>query len=649
MNRSDRVTQRVLRSRLRSVDLASALFGERRFGYARHRLLAPALRSGLSAFLHALEAAALVLIFDPNWLYPIFSLRLFSAIGSSFFWGATEAIRQDIRFRAERGEWSHARLRYEQALGRGAAFSFLILASSALWVGYFSSLSDGFSVLGAYALALGVRLSLSLFARVVHAGPGALRRVPRPPWSLFLPDLLDGLGLFLFWRWAGPWSVALSIVAASVLSFVLSIRYSWHALRDHKLRPTRFAWGPFRPQEHVQWLALGVLGLAFAIPSGMVLRASAEPTALFWYSFRPLASLVAMVPMLYYIDLVRARKLGGAAELRWVEHVRWVFGWASLGLFGVLEVGRWTVDWGIPWYFPLLLSMFSWCSAFLFQSLLRTLTAPLSGRAVMQVVGSLVPSALCMVAAWATAAPLAEQVPAVAGAMLLGTFVLERWREPHRIHAVRGNEPRTLVAWMDSLPMGPIRMSIIEVDAPFGAPEASRLAKFLATDERMLVTRLGRRALLLAEQPVSVSKGDRALALAGWGVERHVVVGERPSLTLRALLDALPAPLRDALIHPPGVAPDLPARRGGSVGSWEELASLVRAAGGARCPPPFRWGSEEVVVYVKESGASKVSLLPQDMPSAVRREVRQHAWKSSICWALERLEKRETGTAQPTK
>jgi hypothetical protein len=649
MSRSAEVAAQIVWAKARQPDLASALFGGGEFAYGRYRLVAPILRSALSSFLHALEAAALVLIFDPDWLYPILSLRLFSAIGSGFLWGATEAVRQDIRTFVERAAWDDARRRYEEALGRGLLFAAVVLCVSAAWVLVFPAQVGVFSVIDAYALVLGVRLALSALARVVHAGPGALRRVPRPPWSMFVPDLLDGLGLFLFWRWAGPWSVALAVLASSVLNFTLSVWYSKRAVDESSLRPQQPRFRIQGLRSSAPWLTLGVLGLAFSIPHGMVLRAAGEPSALFWYSFRPLASLVSAVPMLYYVDLVRVRRVGIGAENHWVRHVRRAFSVAAVGLLVILETGRWTVDWGIPWYFPLVLGVFSWSSAFLFQALLRTLTRPISTRSAVVVVGSLLPSlGLWMAWVWIPA-PLPAQVLAMSGAVLLGAAVLDRHRGATVASVVRPGVPLSLVEWLESVPPGPVRVGVVEVSPPFGGREASRLARLLAADSRRHVTRIGRRLLLVAEPPDGFSGEERVVALAGWALERGVAIGPFPSAALQNLAGSLPQDLRDALWETGRPELRVESLERGRVGTWGELPGLVGAAGGGQCPRSGRWGEVECVAWVGEGGATQIRLLPLHWPAEQRRALRRSAWQTSIQRALARLQQRERAAAQPTK
>ncbi len=603
-----RLTASILRRRERLPLLSTALFGPRTMGYARRRLLFPMTRMTMMAFFHALEAAALLLIFDPRFLVPIISLRLGSSLASGAIWGATEALRQDLRALPARDPHHALGRRIEEALARTSFLAILLVVAAVLWVWRFPQVGPGyFSVIDAYVLALAFRVSLSWVSRTYHSGLLAKRRVYRPKWSLILPDLFDGLGLFIFWRLLGPWSIALTVVGSSLLHGALSYHYSRRGYRDAGMPLPRFLRrARLRlPSASLakRWGLSVCIGLSCELPSVFVLgqwhslAGGADATAaMLLYWARPFASFLSSIPRIYYVDLVGTGELGPIASRRLrrgITRVILVLG-TFLSLACMAGALLYATEQG-----ALALLLYLSASTFLAIFTLRALNFMIFGYA---------PSKL-------------EENPT------LGQFLESTRNSQSSCEAI-----------------------IFEL----GSKEPARIAHALAevTDrlEGASACRLGRRYLLCVS---TISRGHNEWLLAFAGTATPVTFSSRSSSgeqALRSLYESkdFPLSLRAMLAGPSDIGglqalitandPEAQVLRSDNwlrlkhqPGSLGDLRHAIRQYQGAFPPRAALWGQDQHLLLVLAKGRPDwMALINSKTPASAAADLRRQTWNLGI-------------------
>ena len=115
--------------RMKAPSLDDAIFGGRWPRFLLRRTGFPVARSLLSALLHVFEAAAMAMLFAPEYLTPLVSARLTLSISSGVLWAGTEGVRRDVRAALAAGARGSARSRLKQALRRAWLGSALVLLS----------------------------------------------------------------------------------------------------------------------------------------------------------------------------------------------------------------------------------------------------------------------------------------------------------------------------------------------------------------------------------------------------------------------------------------------------------------------------------------------------------------------------------------
>src|SRR5207244_8670437 len=129
-----------------------------------------------------------------------------TAFVSSFWWGALEALRGQVRDLHRSGK-PH---RIERAIGGWLTFALLLSAAAlACAIGWSVwRASDGtFDVTDAFVASLLLRLALDLPVRCYHSGVYALRRVYKPLLATLAPEFLGLATILALWPLIGLWSV----------------------------------------------------------------------------------------------------------------------------------------------------------------------------------------------------------------------------------------------------------------------------------------------------------------------------------------------------------------------------------------------------------------------------------------------------------
>ncbi len=602
-----RRTSRIIKRREKMTMLSDALFGPRWLGYAVRRLLFPGSRMGLMAFFHALEAAALLLIFEPRYLIPIISVRLASSLASSAIWGATESLRQDVRALFAQGDRSKIGRRVEEALARASLLALLVFLTSVFWVWCYPYVGPGyFSVIDAYVVALGFRVALSWISRTYHSGLLATRRVYRPRWSLVVPDIIDGLGLFLFWRIIGPWSIAVAVISSTLLHAILSYAYARRGYRDAHISLPRW----FRrkrlaiPNRSLAWRwTLSVcIGLSCELPSVFVLgqwhsiSAGADVTfVMLLYWVRPFASFLSSIPRIYYVDLVRAELLGPLGSERLRRSITRII--LVLGVFLVIATA------GLAFRFADLGAVLR----IALYMLLSTALAAFTLRAVLYMIHGYAPS------------PQKESLP-------LLSF----------LHAATAMTE-------------PCQASLFQLDAKQPTRIARALVETLQSLDGVQACRLGRRYLLCISTKehsmtdwICASQGTaQFLMMSPWSSNGAQALStlhasKRFPSTLRTLL-AAPASLDEleTLLENASPSTVLTARNRSRCekrpGSLAELRHTIRQYLGPAPPALSHWGEEGRVLLVMHNGSPLwLGLLSDDLPVAQAAELRRMAWALGV-------------------
>jgi len=208
----------------RIVVLEEALLGDRLWRYSWYRLRYFFLRYALESAGHAVTVLLLFrgLAWD-NFLLVVVAVTTTSLV-SSFWWGALEALRAQVRDLHRSGS-PH---RIPRVIGGWLAFSLALSAgAAALGIGWtiWRAADGSFGAADAVVAALALRLALDLPTRCYHSGVYALRRVYKPVSATLAPELL-GLAIMLsLWPVAGVWAVVASTVVTSVVTTGLTLHY----------------------------------------------------------------------------------------------------------------------------------------------------------------------------------------------------------------------------------------------------------------------------------------------------------------------------------------------------------------------------------------------------------------------------------------
>ncbi len=367
MNDVDRWLQRSRRRHTRTVSLYACLLTGRMFTYFHYRLRYALLLDGTTFVLHVAEFLIILASLGGLAAFTVMILRVGSLIVGGAWWGLLEVMRERLRTLALAGDRQSA----EREIG-----SWLVLSALAAVVvtvgGAFGLLAllpeHGEPVAKLYAFLIVIELALRFPVRVLHSGMYATRRIYRPLWSLFAPNVVQllvlGVGAFFYPTAA----VVLAIIASNAVSLWITAHYTLGLYRLSGLWPNYPAGPHGRPSlptiplrqggeatlaglglrlDAVAVLAIaGIYGTntrAFDLTAGV--QAWREIDAFqFFYLVLPLFRGAYEATGVFYFDFVRLRRLAALREYRvWFFHrllvitpVVTVFFWSlavALGLF----------------------------------------------------------------------------------------------------------------------------------------------------------------------------------------------------------------------------------------------------------------------------------------------------------------------------
>lgn len=608
----------------------------------------PVARALLSSLLHALEAAAMALLFDPEFLTPLVAARLSLSVSSGVLWAGTEGVRRDVRSALAASDEGAAQARLREALRRGVFGAVLVLAAGSYYV-YASPYRAGyFTVVDAYILASALRIALSLPVRVMQAGAHAVRRVYRPFASFLIPDVLDGFSIFILWRWLGPWSVPIGMALVGLLKLGITWRYTASTLAQIRLAgraniaPPRSAHRASRPRGSSLswWLA----GAAQTAPSWIVLGlwealgdSEAMATTL-WvlYAMRPIAALLPRLGGVFYVDLVRARRMGELAEKRMLRKLRWSLGVAGvcLGLLAALA----SQDLRLA---AALLAFYAVNGLFGLESV-RVIAFAAPWRSLAPALVALFPASLL----WFGADSVL--VVGVASAAFALSLVLLRRLIPRPDEELDGvvrrqegelKRPLSLVAWLS--------LDGREVTTLLKSDDSHRVARELASDPRWGVTRVDRRHLLVFGAPPeswcaqTAGLVDSAFSTPPYSPADGVLELAEKHGALRLLATQLNTPIHDAR----RLAADLRALCGAVVvltpkdGALpgRECADSLREARRSAFVSSVRRGRNEAAALWEKGRMKLVAVVPRSADAVERAAIREKVFAQSVARAA-RLE-----------
>ncbi len=208
----------------RIVVLEEALLGDRLWRYSWYRLRWFFLRYIVESAAHAVTVLLLFrgLEWD-NFLLVIVATTA-TALLSSFWWGALEALRARVRDLLRSGS-PH---RIPRVIGGWLAFSLvlsgLVLVLAVAWMIWRGA--DGtIGAADAFVAAMALRLVLDLPTRCYHSGVYALRRVYKPLTAALAPELIGVATMLALWPFAGVWAVVFSAVLTTLLMTGLTLVY----------------------------------------------------------------------------------------------------------------------------------------------------------------------------------------------------------------------------------------------------------------------------------------------------------------------------------------------------------------------------------------------------------------------------------------
>ncbi|GKX32585.1 MAG: hypothetical protein MnENMB40S_02030 [Rhizobiaceae bacterium MnEN-MB40S] len=156
----------------------------------------------------------------------VLALRVGSLLVDGAWWGFLEVMRERLRDLAEEGR-SQER---DQEVGNWIALSGLVGATSlfaAILLIVIEILpSEGGAIVAIYSFFIFLQTVAKLPVTTIHSGMYATRRIFRPSWSIFAPLVIQIAILAIGYAILPTAALLLSILAASVGSILLGLRYT---------------------------------------------------------------------------------------------------------------------------------------------------------------------------------------------------------------------------------------------------------------------------------------------------------------------------------------------------------------------------------------------------------------------------------------
>lgn len=459
---SDWLEQQAARER-RIVLLEDALLGDRFWAYAWYRLRFFFARYLARSAIHAVTVVLLYRIFSQREFVAILAVYAATSLASSFWWGALEAMRGEVRTLYRAGK-PHL---IGREIGRWLALSLLLaagaLTGTAVWIAAHGTLGPA----DAYVAALGLRLALELVSRCYHSGVYAIRRIYRPLTAILAVEVVGLAGVLALWPIAHAWSFPAAAALSALTVTGLTFHYTRRAYRFFGFDPFRAL---ARPRLRAALPELFAAGSAYAVMSLdallvlALLGAGGRPlddTMLFalFFAVGPTVRAGFEWAQLLYFDLKRL-------ELRVFRNVRAHFERRMLRLALLLGLVFWLLASAIATavygrslgaFYPLLAPFF----------LARGLLAVVQIQAFAErAYAELLKNAGFCAGGVVAAGVLVDGEQATVVALTVVTlagFALLRLREEHVHRAMRAREVLWLSEWLAevSAQRGPTRISAV--------------------------------------------------------------------------------------------------------------------------------------------------------------------------------------------
>lgn len=649
--------------------LEHALLTDHTLGYVVYRLKYMWLRVLIRCAVHVLEIMLLSATIPSDWLALFIGYRTSSGLLSSLYWGVLEQLRQTVRGHVRRHQFGSARLAIHNWLRLSVVLGVLALGAVSVWIATAPSEFKGFSVFDLFGLVCFGRLAFDLWARTLHSGIFATRRVYRPLWSIVVPDLVEIGALILLFPPYGLFAFVAMIVVGGAVRIGLANHFSKRAYRTSRVAvPTvREA---ITARNALSWATLregakqGVSNATSQLDGLMIMLllfaggddAGGATFAGVYYVLRPLMGVAHGWARAFYFDFQR---LDGQVQL-FRRRFRRLMAGTAVGLAAVVVVlvlgatallSRGNPPVALWWLAPF----------FVARSLmsLRQLDAFVSGQHVSLLRVSL--GLLCALGAiaWLMRDELVVMVSATL-LMLLAYRLLTPKERARSVGSVTG-----LPRWLSMVRSEPgeVRLSVLTVDRTLTTP--SRLIRRLVplTADGALFTRFGRSHVLVSEPADSalfVSGAAAAVSGDGAVVSYRSATGMTgASALLEARASMLPPELVRVLdsapemdlteafqrLHPLGVVLDAEAgrvRAGKSLGVRELRAVVAAIATQGRGGTTRSLHGFDVLVYAPGGEPETIFVTPRtDRPTAeFRHRVQAATLRASL------RDSRSAGVAQ---
>ena len=344
MNDIDRWLDRTGRSTTRAVSLYACLLTGKMFAYFRYRLRYALLLDATTFVLHVAEFLIILSSLGGLAAFTVMILRVGGLLVGGAWWGLLEVMRERLRAFARIGDRQSA----QREIGAWLVLSVLVAGAATLMATALLVMllpRDGNPVATLYAFLVIIEVALRLPVRVLHSGMYATRRIYRPLWSLFAPNLLQltvlGLGV-LYYPTA---AVVLAIIVSNAVSIWITVHYTLRLYRLTGMSPNLAAARPIRVslpsislreggEATLAGLGLRLDAVAVLVIAGIYgtntraidltagLQTWREIDAFqFFYLVLPLFRGAYEATAVFYFDFVRLRRLPALREYRvWFFH-----------------------------------------------------------------------------------------------------------------------------------------------------------------------------------------------------------------------------------------------------------------------------------------------------------------------------------------
>ena len=265
MSGLDRWLERQAAREGRIVVLEEGLLGARLWRYSWYRLRWFFITYVVESIAHGVTV--LLLFRGLEWGNFLLVVVAFSgtALASSFWWGALEAMRSQVRDLHRAAKPHRISSTIAGWLTLSVGLGGVALTTAIGWTAVRAA--DGsLGAADAVVAAMLLRLALDLPTRCYHSGVYAMRRVYKPLAATLAPELLGLAVIGALWPFVGIWAIVASAVVVSVALTAINLYYTrqvYHFLGYTPSRETGLA--PMRASVAGRWREFSAGGGAHAV------------------------------------------------------------------------------------------------------------------------------------------------------------------------------------------------------------------------------------------------------------------------------------------------------------------------------------------------------------------------------------------------